>query len=122
MSVEVMAWNVLDGYGEEETARPVAEALPNAEPGEASGKLARIGSLATRAADMAQGDVMRRFTAAGLVDADEYHQGTMPARAPLMQLDHIMHTDNIRKLGFHVLPRTDMSDHRGIAASLSIRG
>lgn len=104
----------------------VARRLPTIEPGlyhtlssteKRKYTLHRVGSLATRLVEMADGNTMLRLTDAGYEDADPERQ---PTKGPV-QIDHIMHTSDILVVKNTVVDESGLSDHRAITATLSVQ-
>jgi|GEM_PF-2398440 len=95
--------------------------LPAKQPDPALGKfsLSRLGGLARRLHEMADGKIMELFHTNDYVDADFWHQSTEPARKPFMQTDHIMTTMHFQVSDFTVLPAKG-SNHLGIMGGLSL--
>lgn len=97
-------------------ARPIAKLLPAVDPRPdfRPPKLKRLGSLAGRLTDMAQGTTMQEFEAAGFQDADPSHQ---PTKGPVC-IDHIVYR-GMRLLSQRTHPASNMSDHRAVGAELA---
>lgn len=82
--------------------------------------LGRVGSLSKRLSEIASGKTMARLLAAGLTDADVQRRPTYPARAPFVQLDHVMLSPGLQVQQIEVLPKNS-SDHLGIVAELTVK-
>jgi len=94
--------------------QPIAERLPYGEPGFEASKIARIGSLARRLSEMADGTTLRLFENAGYRDSDSAHLHTKG----IAQLDHILHTAELYSPpdSFQSIKANGLSDHRIIRA------
>lgn len=107
---------------------PLANRLPAGEPGTHQSKLARIGSLSQRLAEMADGRTMEAMVKDGFIDADPKRQATIRRLGLLaVQLDHIMVGDGLEATDFYIAndivgkyaPRgMKISDHFPIVATV----
>lgn len=95
---------------------PIAQCLPQGEPGEKQSKMARFGSLAARLTRMAEGGPLAMMEYAGYKDADPERRATMG----FVQLDHIMVPSCLATVAFSVRSMRGLSDHRAIAAELVV--
>ncbi len=73
-----------------------------------------------KVAEMASGTTMQLFEQAGLRDVDILHQPTMPARFPMLDLDHGLVSEQVHSRGFEVGGYHRESDHRGIAFTVEV--
>ncbi|RTK94373.1 hypothetical protein EKI60_03255 [Candidatus Saccharibacteria bacterium] len=70
---------------------------------------------------MSEGTALAHIESAGLQDADPAFEPTMMARLPLVQLDHIMISDQLSATSFERHGYSPLSDHRAISAVLEVR-
>jgi endonuclease/exonuclease/phosphatase family metal-dependent hydrolase len=100
-------------------ARLIAETIPNE----------NMSDFAVRATDMATGTTMARLTAPGmLIDADSLHLPTATPKVrgleylpslPLIGIDHILHSPELKSSGHEVGAHDSGSDHRSVKAKIS---
>ncbi len=121
-----------DRYGRAlRMSRCVTSWLPKQDPNpfEKPNPLLRAVSLGYRLGGMASGRTMAALEEMGLRDADPTHTPTMLADKPVVQLDHIMVSSDVRVVGYQVFDRnaaadhglyTPVSDHRAIAATVAL--
>ena len=83
-------------------------------------KLRRLESVFSRVASMTHAEIIEALEAVGLNDADPNRLATYPALLPIVQLDHVMTTPDLRVEDFKRLPRTKYTDHRGQFVRLSV--
>jgi endonuclease/exonuclease/phosphatase family metal-dependent hydrolase len=101
--------------------------IPVINPGETasnriSQKVGRVGSLATRLAQMANGGAIAELEMLGLRDVDPTFQPTIPSEKPKFQLDHVMISHHFGSdSSLLVLDHDSASDHRAIVADLHYR-
>jgi endonuclease/exonuclease/phosphatase family metal-dependent hydrolase len=95
---------------------PLAERLPQGEPGEKQPIMARFGSLAARLTRMAEGGPLAMLEQAGYKDTDPGRRATMG----FVQIDHIMVPSCLAVAAFTVRPMRGLSDHCAVAAEVVI--
>ncbi|HSH18443.1 MAG TPA: endonuclease/exonuclease/phosphatase family protein [Candidatus Saccharimonadales bacterium] len=102
--------------------RPAARMIPREEPGLERSRLTRLGSVLFRLTDTAKSPLMEHFAVAGLIDADPQHQPTLVHGPLKLQIDHILHSQELQATAFGVHDILDgLTDHKTISATLNVQ-
>jgi endonuclease/exonuclease/phosphatase family metal-dependent hydrolase len=100
-------------------SREVAHSIPVLGTEGSKVKLDRIRSILTRLTEMADGKTQEILTEAGFQETDPTYRPTLLLGSfAIAQLDHILHTANLKSQNFQTY-RLAGSDHKAISATIS---